>query len=675
MRIYFNLASIKQSYKGVFLIMLLSLISCNQRTFNKDNPLTGLKPDLAVRSIRINDSGYLAFTLHNDGQANIPNGEQGWVYVYANEQLITRLNIRYDLNSDLGPGENLQVETNFSLPHAECRIAIIIDPENLIDESNEYQNSRHQTFVNDEVEDVNVKITDLDRSLTSSLLLITVQNNGLSPTEASNAIVHVIKNISEEQVFNVPFPALTVGESHSFGVSTGVTDNDKIEVSFLLEGQAEKTLFDNFRREWPVRLDEDISAPIDIIPYATLLENPGVKPYVNWESPNGVENYENWSFSRKHQLFELLRQLEVGHMAEVTDLEIIGESTDREVYYSQETALQLYMRGLAIALWVEVHGLTEWSILDYRDSHRTYLLDSRRMLRVGNSLYFLNAGNKEKVNPWNPYIYYQFLRIHRLTKSQTRITIDVLLNWMIGHYSHISVPEESQYSDFYGIETNLVPLKRIMYPLPGMQYDSPGGCVGVSGSLNFFLKAINIPMNQGRWVGQNPINDIIGTHHRPEFITEGLALLHGDDIYSQHIVPSGAPIDLDRLLVAQREANNLTNRPRTDCDPEGLCNTIYQQATYNSSRSKLQMAITWLSDGILATYDPDNPEALDQQLTGPSYNIGPTQFALPYYSEEARTSIQNLIEDHIREVGEGEVQRGLDIINERLRLWYLNKRP
>lgn len=667
-----NKSSVFFLISALGVLFLINCASSNTgNNINKDNEGLETKPDLVSNFAGFNDAGFLTFDIANQGNADIENPELAWVHVYVNERFVARFNVQNDIPAIISAETSTNITTGFQMRAGENRISVIVDPDDLIDELNEMQNSTHGTYLGEgEDPEVNLKIKDLDRNLTAALLIVEVENTGNADLEnPASATFRIVKNNQEESFFETELRALAVGESQRLLFGVGVSESDNIEVSIMLNSIEETSLADNRRAEFPVRLNEDFSENngLRIPEYEDLILNPEILPFINWESPNGIQNYRDWHITVVNELFTLLQSLENN------DTEVLESIPEPDILFFQDrridetTARHIYLRHLAVTLWVEKSNLVDWSLFDYSDELKSNLLDSRETFNLElTNKYAFKFKNNERVNSWNPKMYHDFLRMNRLVKSDQRATIDALMRWIIGHYVHIDYRPLRTYADVYGTENFLIPLRRVIYPMPETPYFSPSGCWGVSASLRAFLRTVNIPVQES--ISLFPGGADFARHSRPIFLTEGLTFPHGDDVYDGRITQSGNLVPMDDFFITLAEYEAQIGNPTVQCNGDD-CNNIYEQARYNMSRAKLLKALQFKTDGILHLYNPENNQDLENMLTTSYQGSSPVLYAFPFFQEDARAAHIESIRMALEEIGEGDLELGLQKVRDRIDKW------
>ena len=133
------------------------------------------------------------------------------------------------------------------------------------------------------------------------------------------------------------------------------------------------------------------------------------------------------------------------------------------------------------------------------------------------------------------------------------------------------------------------PVKRIIEGTinPEWTSDEPrhwtAGCHGTVGFLRAVLRTVNIPVGYSYAVG----------HGQPRFLHEDLYIPHGDDVYTGY-VKAQPPVPISRLLIdaATHEA--------------WFGSSVDENtALINIGRLKKQLAVEYLSDGLLKLYCQD----------------------------------------------------------------------
>ena len=161
-------------------------------------------------------------------------------------------------------------------------------------------------------------------------------------------------------------------------------------------------------------------------------------------------------------------------------------------------------------------------------------------------------------------------------------------------------------------------------------------------------------------------------HSRPDFVSVGLSMPHGDDPYNAVLIPSGAVVPSSQLLFTSSEMEEFFIDPMLDCNAD-TCNTIGEQASYNSGRLRWALAHAYLSDYLLYQYAVYGPDYLADSLRGPRIGGGVREYAKPYFTEFERGRIIADAENRLLELGDGDLENGKGIVRSRFGRFGSNK--
>lgn len=204
----------------------------------------------------------------------------------------------------------------------------------------------------------------------------------------------------------------------------------------------------------------------------------------------------------------------------------------------------------------------------------------------------------------------------------------------------------------------------VLYP-PGKGNEA-WGCWGVSGFYAALLRTVNIPV---RRVGI----DLDGPHSRPSFVSIDRQMVHGDDVYTAVLTPSGGYIFPSELLYTTGEFNKRFVNPPVDC-ANNKCNTSGQQAAYNTEKAQLKVAVAHKADYLRYKFSKFGPAHLDDDLRGFRVAGGLiVKYAKPYFIPAERATMISAIEQAVREVGDSALATGKTRVIKRYDDFHRNK--
>ena len=294
------------------------------------------------------------------------------------------------------------------------------------------------------------------------------------------------------------------------------------------------------------------------------------------------------------------------------------------------------------------------------------MLDSRKLFvynSTGDDYYFSNS-LMGRTTSWNPGICYEFMNNLKMIKSDQLNTLYKLTNWMRAHLIHIS--GSTEYIDQYGY-AGMPPPDRMIYPLEGKKHIS-AGCWGTSGFYAAMLRGVNIPVEHARTAfGESNAN-----HSRPYFPSVDRSMPHADDVYTGVLRCSGMVIPVSELFYTSAEMTSMFISPTLDCDGSD-CNTVGEQASYNSGKDHIATSWSIRADYLLYEYARNGEEHTRGSLRGPRIGGSVNEYAKPYYTEAEINTIITEIVAHLTTQGDGDLEAGKARVMARVSKWNGNK--
>jgi hypothetical protein len=657
-----------------FQILFIFLSICFHALSASGQPAN--KPDLIPKEVFFDTDNVLRVILKNEGDAAVP-GNQGKMSIFVDGRLAGE----YPLTS-FGdqtfrvPGGSSTLRTSLRIGGKNRRIAVHIDPENEVDESNEIQNTLSRTFTPRPKSGPDFIISNLELEPRPGLktepkysLKVRIKNIG-SRDSPANLKVRLKLAVNNAVVANLTrfLPALqAMGGSTTIifepprqvfqPIRPGVVKKAKVRVELSTDH-----LFDEIDNTNNIR-EEILPGGPSLSPYTALLALPEIKYNIGWEGSNGTIYYSDWTENQKADLNKAILTLERGDPQALLDPPVLLDG----LYISADDAWKIFLAHIAQSLWVEVHGVVGWHLTDFSYGQLMNLLDSYYLLRyeAATNRYFFDVMPLGMVTAWNPRICYEFLSNMKMIKSTQLETLYSLTDWVRGRLIHFVSGEINM--DLFGYP-GLPPIDKMLYPLAGKRHKTMG-CWGTSGFYGGVLRSINIPV----------IHQTIGLssdlpHSRPEFPSMDRSLVHGDDPYSQTLTPSGAVIPSSKMFYTLSEMTTKFINPTVDC-VENQCNSTGDQASYNSSKDHWQLAYDYMSDYILYVYSEYGAQYLNDSLRGP--RMGPTssvqQLAKPYFTDAERAAMVTAVENKVREIGGGDLDAGKSKVMARYYRFHENK--
>jgi hypothetical protein len=613
------------------------------------------RPDLVPTQIAFDPQNRLLVTFENQGTAEVPAGV-GSLSIAIDGRSVGGYGLAGLADQSFRlPGGTLTIPTNFRLAGSNRRISVFVDSGRDIEESNEFQNTRSRTLTPPAQNGPDFIIHDLSLS-PGNALRIHVRNVGPAASPAGlSVLIRVIVNETVAADLTPSLPALAAS-----GGTVMITPAPAIAIA---AGSRVRALFNT--NSFTSEIDSTNGVREEILPdgpslapYLALLGQPRIRNNVTWQNGGGVRNYAAWSASEKDQLHQAILRLESGkpQVPAAPPALLPGNAI------SATDAWNIFLAHIAHALWVEHHHAVPWHLLDFTDAQLAFLLDSRKLLAFSGGKYSFSTGLMGSITAWNPRISYEFMNNLGMIGSNQLDTIYALTDWIRGHVSHTAGVDD--FNVVFGYPGH-PPVDKVLYAIAGQRHKS-AGCWGTAGLYGAVLRGVNIPVERGNIAFHN------GTHARPVLLSVNRSMPHGDDPYTTTLTPSGEIIPSSILLYTSAQMNTRFLSPALDCD-SGDCNTVGEQASYNSSKDQLQAAYDTMGDGLLYKYSLYGPEYLNDSLRGISYGGGIVEFAFPFFNAGQRTTMVTAVENRIREIGDGDLESGKMIVMQRYQRYGDNK--
>ena len=270
--------------------------------------------------------------------------------------------------------------------------------------------------------------------------------------------------------------------------------------------------------------------------------------YNEW--PSFLKNFLNVNFFHYYQWLS-------GNLAQFPGIEVLSppfnqvqlqDGQSAVTAFSGFAARSLYVQNVAHSLALEIGGFVPWSILNYDPTDLFRILSSLFLFSAG---HYLDASSTEfngwwprgspfSVTPAPPTVTFQFLVDENILRPTHYDTIARLMKWGRDHMAHYGgQPVAENMENHWQYRGNaptarMISLTKMLSPMSPAHAWTPG-CSGASRFFVDVLRAANIPVSV-----QHPAAG--GGHTMPVFHSAGVALSHGDDVYSvQFNIPSVDP--------------------------------------------------------------------------------------------------------------------------------------
>ncbi len=618
-------------------------------------PSSTLQPDLLPKQAFFDADNVLNVAFENQGDGAVPEGTGSLAIFIDGRAVGSYAFANLADQSFRDPGGSLTIRTNFRLAGTNRRIAVVVDPMDEIAESNEFQNTLTRTLTPPALTGPDFIVGDLSLASDSSLR-IEVTNVGSASSPAALAVrVRVIVDESVAADLTPTLPALAPGASTTIAPATPIVVASNSDVRVLLNAN---NLFDEIDDTNNIREELLPNGP-SLAPYTALLAEPKIRDNLLWRFGSGTpQPYASWGATRQGDLNAALLALERGErIGLAAPPALLANNT-----ISASDAWSIYLAHVAVSLWVEVNNKVPWSLLDATNGELDILFNSVNMMAFfpSTNLYQFQGNRMGSITPWNPQVSFEFMSNLRLIRGSQLETINALADWMRGHLLHISAGDDL--NDLYAY-AGMPPADKVLYPLEGRRHIS-AGCWGTTGLWGAVLRAVNIPAKQSTIAFPN------GDHSRPEFPSVDRSMPHGDDMYSAVLLPSGAVIPSASLMYTLADMNTKFLSPALDCEA-GTCNTVGEQASYNSGKAQIEMAYTHMADFLLNL--ADDPALLDDHLRGPFVGGSVQEFVYPYFSDAERAAMAAALAARLTEIGDGDIAAGHSVVSARRSRFAQNK--
>ena len=618
------------------------------------------KPDLVPKGLHFDGANQLLVEIRNEGENEVPAG-RGIVSVFVDGRPMAKIGLAgLGDQSFRSPGGRATLPSGLWLAGKDRRIAVVVDPGNEIDESNEFQNTFTRTVTPPKRLGPDLIVSDITLD-TRTRFRIVVKNIG--PADSPTSIPAILEgSVDTHRVtpLHLTMPPIPAGGTYTVQVTSPLPLDRSRKVAITLRAYHRIDDIDNTNN-----LREEIlpDGP-SLAPYLTLLNRPKIKNNIIWEGRRGseadlVQPYADWTHDQKTALYDAIRSREAGKPYPLAAPPVLVNGW----FISAADAWTIYLAHIAQTLWAEVHRAVPWRLAAIPDAQFSWLLDGRTLFAfdAGSNAYAFCYDVPGMITAWNPRVSYEFLSNLNLIRPTQEETIFALTDWMRGHLIHISADTDKMKQYGYA---GAPPADKVLYPLEGRKHVTEG-CSGTTGLYGAVLRAVNIPVQNGHVLYFN------SDHARPIFPSVELTLTHGDDPYDQTLQPSGAVVPSSSLLWATSAFDSLIATPPVDC-VGSRCNTPGEQAAYNQEKAFKQLAYDYMTDNILYTYASGGLTSLEYWLTGRD-QFNPDRYAKPLFSDLERISMKTAVVIRVTEIGGGNIEMGKTIVIDRVNRFYANQ--
>ena len=278
---------------------------------------------------------------------------------------------------------------------------------------------------------------------------------------------------------------------------------------------------------------------------------------MTWNDAGQPAPYSAWPRGMAPRLWAIYDDLRAGRPGPVADpppnawqVRAGDDPSAIHTAFRADVAREMYLTAMAHSLLIDVERRVPWTLGDLNGDELDALLSSASMFwwNQDQQAYEVSEFDHGWAVPASPVTAWRFLQEQRLLKATRLDTVTAVVAWARG-LTHFAGPvSRENFAEHWGYEGDM-PVARA---LAGTRYSGvafrslPGfdqvrhytaGCHGTVGLLLSVLRAANIPTRP-----RSVSNDTF-THATMLFLSEDLALSHGDDPYSQ-MAEGAEPADL-----------------------------------------------------------------------------------------------------------------------------------
>lgn len=322
---------------------------------------------------------------------------------------------------------------------------------------------------------------------------------------------------------------------------------------------------------------------------------------INWETPEGVINYRDWTKQQKEELDEMYLKVASNNL-DMENYPPENHYTQKGEYVNtwiaKDDAWELYLMNIANSLYIEKNNKVGWSILsdEYSKADLEMLLNGRRLyiydgVKDGTHIYDLGSAI---VLPAQPNFVTDFFKSEGILVSDRKETIYRLIDWSAVHLTHYSGGPSLENFEAHWDYAGAVPVDKVIEGTKISPDINPwnteghwtAGCHGTNYFYRSILKTINIPV---RYV-------VTSGHATPHFPLENFYLSHGDDPYNQFYQKRPA-IPPEELLIDAETWNDWFGD-----------NVSSDDKSNNIGRRVRELGVEYLSYYLLRQYCDDKEE-------------------------------------------------------------------
>jgi hypothetical protein len=618
--------------------------------------------ELGIDQAYLDSANRLLLAIRNVSLNQTVPSNRGDLRVFVDGHLVADIPLGTLTDQSYRQPRSSQVITleNVRITGENRRIGALLDSKNELIQRTENRNTLSVTLTPQLLVGPNLIVSDLLLAEDgTSALQVEVANIGTAPSPAQAADLHIEVDGSPVGTYLTDLPALEVGGTTTAIPAPLIQISSPARVAVSLETPSpldELDTVDNTRTE-------DLPDGSYLDDYSALLSDPRVTSHMIWQTASGVVSFADWNTQPCAQ------QPDPPRMCDLIEKAIPWLEQDRPPdpelppslpivdptipsALTEEQAWSIYVRQIAVSLWVEKNDLVAWSLFGLSDAERALVLDGRSWFSWYEAQgYYAASLPLGYVTPWHPHASYEFLHDLGLVKADQLSTIYALTEWATIHLRHNNVLD-GDLMDLYGF-AGLPLLERISYPLEGRDHVAYG-CRCGSAFFSALLRTINIPV-------ENAWSELLGCppgaalHSRPYFPSVDLSTPHADNVF--HVYFGGGvsgQLPAGDLYFSSAEMDALFLDPAVDCIGT-TCNTLGEQASHNFYVYERQRCVDVLCTSIVADYALRGPAYVREQVLRDEFGL-----VYPPFSESEKDIFLEEIEAYLRLLGDGDLDAGID---------------
>lgn len=390
--------------------------------------------------------------------------------------------------------------------------------------------------------------------------------------------------------------------------------------------------------------------------YARLLAWNAVAEATVWLDDDGPLPFTRWPAERRDDLGRAIGRVESGGAGSAW-----GE---RPLAGAPDDPWAVYVAHVAHTLWLETGGRVPWSLRSQTPEQLALLLDARELFAFDPSSGH-RAGPVGAVADPDPAAGYRFAVAEDLVRASQEETVWAVAAWLRRRASYPDRPPAAG--------RQAPALRSVEEIVGGVPERKPRlvDCHEIAGLMTSVLRALNIPaaVRPSRLA---PPGGPVRVHSRVELPTIGRGLPHAAFLAMPVLRSTGNEVPTPALFQTLAWLRENVDEPRhLQCSGD-RCHQPAEQALFNTARLAVDLAVSHLTDGLLARRAEDpGPEApgaaLEALLSGRLARWEGEPFVEPFFDPPERSEILRRVDAAIVEAGDGDWQRGAERVRRRTR--------